>query len=556
MRNALIVMIVCTIAGAVASPAEAARRLALVIGNGDYTVGPLDNPTNDASLMASTLEATGFEVTLLQDLGYRDLQRAVVRFGRDLAAAGEDTVGLVYYAGHAVQASGENYLIPTDADIQDELDLDIQSLQVSILMKSLERAGNRLNLVVLDACRNNPFKAMSRSGTRGLAKVDAPKGTLLAYSTSPGAVATDGSGRNSPYTKALARMIREPGVPVEQVFKKVRIAVMEATGNQQVPWESSSLTGEFVFQDRAPQPAAPAPAAAAPQADPRAAEIALWTSIATSEDPTLFESYLAAYPSGVFAALAQQRIASLQAARESSAAQAAADQRNSDARAFWETVKGSNDPSVLETLISRYPDTVYAELASGRLETLAAQRTPASAPAPAPEPDMAGLDRAYWASIQNSTNPEDYRNYLSQFPEGTFAAIAQNRIANGYAPQVAALASADKRETFDGDWEIAFEPIGGSMGAFGWCRPGERAEMDATIRKGKDSGYITSVFGARAIVKIEVDNNGILTIIAQTQESNPYKMVNVFEMRNGVPERVSLTPGQCDLGMTLTRVGS
>ncbi len=169
--------------------AVAEQRLALVIGNGKYAVGPLDNPSRDAELMAKVLSGSGFQVTHLSDLTYREFQRAVVQFGRNLQAAGNDTVGMFYYAGHAVQANGDNYLIPVDADISDQLDLEIQTLQVATLMRSLDAAGNRLNLVVLDACRNNPFKSISRSAGRGLAKVDAPFGTLLAYSTSPGDVA-------------------------------------------------------------------------------------------------------------------------------------------------------------------------------------------------------------------------------------------------------------------------------------------------------------------------------------------------------------------------------
>ncbi|MBO6838783.1 MAG: caspase family protein, partial [Alphaproteobacteria bacterium] len=172
-------------------------RKALVIGNGAYGVSPLPNPINDAQAMTEALEMSGFDVTLATDLSYRDLQRAVVRFSREVRAAGEETVAMVYYAGHAVQANGENYLIPVDADIQDSLDLEIQSLRLSTVMQSLESAGNRLNLVVLDACRDNPFPSMSRSGSRGLAKVDAPYGPLLAYSTAPGDVAADGAGRNS-----------------------------------------------------------------------------------------------------------------------------------------------------------------------------------------------------------------------------------------------------------------------------------------------------------------------------------------------------------------------
>lgn len=327
--------------------ARAERRLALVIGNAGYAVGPLANPANDAALIAQSLETADFEVTRHTDLGYRDLQRAVIRFARQLGASGDDTVGMVYYAGHAVQANGENYLIPIDADIRDTLDLEIQSLKMDTVMHSLEQAGNRLNMVVLDACRNNPFPSMNRAGTRGLAKIDAPYGTLLAYSTAPGDVAADGSGRNSPYTTALARVMRTPGLPVEQVFKQVRIAVMERTANRQVPWESSSLTGDFYFfPQAAPEPSvAVAAAPAVASAPDQSAEVAFWNSVADSDDKIQLESYLNAFPEGLYAPLARAKIAALgkaPAAQPPSAAPSVAPSHPYDGtwRFTWEVVSG------------------------------------------------------------------------------------------------------------------------------------------------------------------------------------------------------------------------
>ncbi|MEQ8831229.1 MAG: caspase family protein [Alphaproteobacteria bacterium] len=303
---ALTVLMIC--AGSVLiGAARAEDRLALVIGNSSYAVGPLANPVNDAALIARSLGDAGFDVAQAADLGYRDLQRAVVDFARRLAEAGPDAVGMVYYAGHAVQANGQNYLIPIDADIQDELDLEIQTLRIDTVMQSLGKAGNRLNMVVLDACRNNPFGAIHRSGVRGLAKTDAPFDTLVAYSTAPGDVAADGAGRNSPYTAALARIMRIPGLPVEQVFKQVRVAVMERTGNRQVPWESSSLTEEFYFYP----PASPATVESPGGSAAQNAEIAFWNSVSDSGDKAQLEDYLTAFPDGVFAALARSKIAAL-----------------------------------------------------------------------------------------------------------------------------------------------------------------------------------------------------------------------------------------------------
>jgi formylglycine-generating enzyme required for sulfatase activity len=172
-----------------------------------------------------------------------------------LEKAGPGAVGLFYYAGHGVQLSGRNYLIPTTAHIDREGDVEIEAVSADWVIEQMRYARNRLNIVILDACRNNPFTRSMRSVDHGLATMDAPAGILIAYSTAPGAVAADGAGRNSPYTEALTQAMREMHEPVEQVFKHVRVGVMSATSGKQVPWESSSLTGDFYFA--APSKVAP-----------------------------------------------------------------------------------------------------------------------------------------------------------------------------------------------------------------------------------------------------------------------------------------------------------
>ena len=253
-----------------AAPAAAAERMALVIGNGAYSsLGRLDNPVSDARLIAGALERTGFRVTLVTEANQAEMKRAIADFGRRLRSAPRDSVGLFYYAGHGVQAHGRNYLIPVGTDVRDEADLDIFGVQADWVLGQMESAGNAINIVVLDACRNNPFARSFRSVERGLARMSAPTGSFLAYATAPGDVAVDGTGRNSPYSAALARAIQTPGVPIEQVFKQVRIDVLEMTGGQQTPWESSSLTGDFYF-NRGGGGSAPAvaarPQASAPEA--------------------------------------------------------------------------------------------------------------------------------------------------------------------------------------------------------------------------------------------------------------------------------------------------
>ena len=249
---------------------EPGSRLALVIGNGNYPVGPLANPGNDARAMARSLEAKGFDVTLIADGSLRAMEEAVRDFGRALRR-GE--TGLFYYAGHGLQVQGENYLVPVDAEIEKEEDVRYEAMSVGRVLAEMDAAQNPLNLVILDACRNNPFARSWRSGTRGLAQVNAPTGTLIAYATAPGSVASDGPGQNGLYTEQLLRYMQVPGLSVEEMFKQVRIAVMDATDGQQTPWESSSLVGEFAFAaGSAPPPAAPV--TAPPRTEPVSVDMA------------------------------------------------------------------------------------------------------------------------------------------------------------------------------------------------------------------------------------------------------------------------------------------
>lgn len=246
------------------TPSGEGRRIALVIGNGRYATSPLVNPANDADLVSDTLAAVGFDVQLVKDGDQRAMKRAIQAFGASLEAAGPSAVGLFYYAGHGVQMSGRNYLIPVAAEIQRDADVEIEAVSADWVIEQMRFARNRLNFVILDACRNNPFARSFRSADSGLAKMDAPAGVLIAYSTAPGDVASDGSGRNSPYSAALATFIRSSDQPAELMFKQVRDSVRRETREQQTPWESSSLTGEnFYFTSRGTVVAAATPPTAA-----------------------------------------------------------------------------------------------------------------------------------------------------------------------------------------------------------------------------------------------------------------------------------------------------
>ena len=225
---------------------SANARTALVIGNGAYTnLSALANPGNDARDMASSLTELGFEVQLLVDANHESIEDAVLDFGEKLHKGGG--VGLFYYAGHGVQDQGRNYLIPVEANIRRATQLKRKAVDVGWVLDEMAAANNGLNMVILDACRDNPF-AEFRSADRGLAKMEGPKGTFIAYATAPGDVAADGEGRNGVFTKHLLEQMQKPGVQVEQVFKQVTQAVHTETRQRQTPFMTSSLLGDFYFK--------------------------------------------------------------------------------------------------------------------------------------------------------------------------------------------------------------------------------------------------------------------------------------------------------------------
>jgi Caspase domain len=223
------------------------QRVALVIGNAHYKNAPeLANPDNDATAMAQFLNKAGFEVTSAIDLTQNDMIRVVQDFSSKVAARGPNSVAMVYYAGHGVQLAGENYLVPVDANVSTPNDLTSNSLRLVDLMATLESIPSRMRIVLLDACRDNPFPGVNDAG-RGLAIVDAPSGSIVGYSTAPGTQALDGSGEHSPYLQSFLNRAIEPNVPIEQLFKRIRLDVAGSTAGKQVPWESSSLTSDFYF---------------------------------------------------------------------------------------------------------------------------------------------------------------------------------------------------------------------------------------------------------------------------------------------------------------------
>ena len=222
------------------------NRLALVIGNGDYLMGPLPNPVNDARSMARALRNVGFDVMLRENVSNQtEMKRTIREFGQKLK---EYNVGMFYYAGHGIQKDGYNFLVPVNAQINSEEEVEYECVDAGFVVALMDAADSRVNIIVLDACRNNPFARTFRSTRQGLVSMNAPAGTIIAYATSPGKTALDGSGVNGLYTQELLYQIQRPGLKIEDVFKNVRIEVMRKSDSKQVPWESSSLTGDFYFK--------------------------------------------------------------------------------------------------------------------------------------------------------------------------------------------------------------------------------------------------------------------------------------------------------------------
>ena len=344
-------------------PATAnAKRIALVIGNGAYTSAPpLKNPPNDARDMAATLRTLGFDVVSGINVNQKDMKRLIREFGMKLKTGGS---GLFYYAGHGVQSKGRNYLIPIDADIQSEAEVEDSGVDAGLLLNYMDDAQNGLNIVILDACRNNPFARSFRSTTDGLAQVDAPTGTLIAYATAPGRVASDGTAGNGLYTAELLKQMKVPGLSVTDMFMRVRAEVMKQTGNKQVPWEASSLVGAFYF--------------AGSSSDS--------TPVNTAKiDPVAFEL------------------------------------------SYWETIKNSTNADDFKAYLERYPQGQFAELAKNRIATLSTATKTTETPSPVTSGSATEL--AFWDSVKNSNNAEDYRAYLEKYPNGEFAVLAKNRLA-------------------------------------------------------------------------------------------------------------------------------
>jgi uncharacterized caspase-like protein len=310
---------------AITGGAQAEKRVALVIGNSAYqNTAPLKNPRSDAEDMSTALKRLGFEVISGYDLDDRGMSQRVRDFARSVEGA--DTA-LFFYAGHGLQSKGQNYLVPVNASLKTESDLDFETVSLDLVMKQMQRSA-RVSLVFLDACRDNPLTRSLRSGSRstavgtGLARIEEAAGMMISFSTQPGNVALDGAGRNSPFTKALLQHIDTAGATIGDIMIDVRKQVIAETNERQIPWENSSLTGKFYFRPGAQVAATdPGPAAAAPQTAPSrdlglgvpeaALDHTFWTSIVDSNDASLYREYLRRFPTGMYVSIAEAKLQAL-----------------------------------------------------------------------------------------------------------------------------------------------------------------------------------------------------------------------------------------------------
>ena len=321
-----VVLIVICLLFFVSSSAMSAQRVALVIGNSNYAHVPvLPNPRNDASDIGAALERLGFAVTRLENADRNSLWQGLQEFKR---AASVSKVAAVFYAGHGIEVDQRNFLVPVDARLASDQDVEFETVPLDLVMRALDGASE-LRLVILDACRDNPFAAkMQRSGAtrsigRGLARLEPSEQTLVAYSAEAGTVASDGDGRNSPYTEALLRHIEEPGLELDLMFRHVRDSVLSSTGGSQRPFTYGSLSSQGVYLTGRPAVestvvSGQSGSSGGVPTEPNSGsfELAFWDSIKNSKDPADFQAYLTQFPSGTFTALARNNIERLKSATE------------------------------------------------------------------------------------------------------------------------------------------------------------------------------------------------------------------------------------------------
>ena len=365
--------------------AWAGDKVALVVGNGAYSeITKLDNPPRDANLIASKLRLLDFDVLEIIDADRIEMEQALREFGR---RATDADAAVFFYAGHGIQDSGRNYLLPVSAELEHRGDLRYETLELSKVMEELELAAARVSVVILDACRDNPLKdtidetsaTRSLEPSQGLATVRGATGTLIAYATAPGKVAYDGVGNNSPFSAALAEWIDEPGLEIGLMFRRVRQEVVEATNKSQVPWVEEAILGDFYFagDNREEAPKIADSTRPFDIADPDAV---FWRTITemetTDEKRAGLNLYLDVFPTGQFAGEAQAQLTLMDSGQTLLGPSFVFDDVSAPGAGaftdllFWERVRESTNPDDLEAYLKSYPDGLFAGLAAERLEAL------------------------------------------------------------------------------------------------------------------------------------------------------------------------------------------
>lgn len=388
-------------------PAQAEKRIALVIGNSNYqNVPQLANPAADAKAIAEMLSAIGFQVDLQTDLDNLSLKRALRRFEDD---ANQADMAVIFFAGHGLEVRGVNYLIPIDANLADERDASDEAIALDRFVGAVTNA-TRLGLIILDACRDNPFAirmkrvAGLRDISRGLARVE-PEGaeTLIAYAAKAGSTAEDGHGPHSPFTTALLNNLPTPGLDVELAFRRVRDEVLKVTGNRQEPFVYGSLSGKPIYLVPPQQPNG-----SPPPSDQNSAELLFWASVKDSRVVADYRAYLARYPNGIFAPLAANRVAELERSFSMPPTGSSAAFPLPPAKAL-----NSNGDA-----ISSVPPTSQVAPEKPAPPNGGPTATPAGS-------DAANLEVTFWNSIKDQKNPLLFEAYLNRYPNGAFADIAR-----------------------------------------------------------------------------------------------------------------------------------
>jgi uncharacterized caspase-like protein len=446
-----------------------APKYALVIGNSNYKHSPLKNPANDARAISETLKRTGFDVAIRLDAVQAELSEAVQSFTQALAKS--KGIGLFYFAGHGLQLAWRNYMIPVDADIRSATDIQKQGVEVGTLLSGITKAVNPLNVIILDACRDNPFGSLGGVDQKGLSQMDAPPSTLLAYATAPGNVASDGDGANGLYTEHLLREIAVPDAKVEDVFKRVRLHVRRRTNGLQIPWESTSLEEDFYFvppktlstladaeaeRERKLEEAAHAKRRAEGEAErKRKQEEALLEARRAAEEAERKRQE-------ELAALERQRIAEEaerkrkqelalkeaqrvteeaerkrreeQALRDAKAAEEEAARKYKQELALRENQRAEQEAERKRKEAQVLREAKLAEEEAARKykqETVLREKQRVAASAPTGKPDANRAERQYaeesaiWEKIKASTEPGPLEEYLLRFPSGSFSELAQ-----------------------------------------------------------------------------------------------------------------------------------